>query len=263
MKHDKEELEPLTLIQKSMSVINQQKGELAEFATELFFFLYLDPEYWLPFTYPKELTQMINQLKDGFLGRGASEDKDFIYRRNCELRTDKPLMEALKDSEYFEKFLMKSNLKTLMEALELFSENDKALRIIKEIRWRFDGLDNDYGMPRFTRLLGELKGTKFDYMIRKDGKPIIFESKYWTDSNKNLRLSRKKLKIYKKIRKLGISFYLMIYSIDREYLIQLDIDLISLEEYRGWIDKDLILRQSKRRIPKKLIESLRSILKPS
>jgi len=249
-KHDREELDLLTMLTASMKLINQQKGELAESATELFFHLYLDPEHWLPFTYPKELTQMINQLKDGFLYQGASEGL-YIRDRNEMLR-DEP--------KYTEKWLHLSNFKTLMNELACLSKDDEsASAIIKEIQWRFDGLDDDYGMPRFLNLLGELKGTQFDYAVRKDGKSIIFDSKYWLDSNKNLRLKKKKLAIYKDIRKLGIPFYLMIYSIDREYLIQFNIDLISLDGYGGFIDKDLIIAQPKRKIPKRLIEFMKRL----
>jgi hypothetical protein len=54
----------------------------------------------------------------------------------------------------------------------------------------------------------------------------------------------------------------MIYSIDQEFLIQFDIDLLSLEDYDGYIRKDLIMLQPMRRIPKSLIESIKRIIHP-
>jgi len=259
----KEELEPIELIRKSMSYVNQQKGELAEFASQLWLNLFLKVETKvLDMRYDPEFTKLLNQLKEGFLGRGASEDRYFIKYRNAELfKLFKRKKEGeISDGEYFKEWLKLSNLKSLMEKLGDLTQDEKALRIIGEIQCRFCGLDDDYGMPRFLKLLGLLRGTKFDWLVGIDGRPYLFDSKYWIDSNKNLVLDGDTIETYKEFRKVGLPFYLLIYCIDKEFLFQLDIDLISLEGYEGHIDKDLIKKQPRARIPKRLIESIKRII---
>jgi len=203
----------------------------------------------LDMTYSPELTERLNMLKDAMMGKDAHNVWSMKALRKekygCEPKSAEEWMKLDMESERWKALMEYAQLSTLLSGFDaLCRDNKKALDIINKICRRLGDFHTDFGILSFFTALGELKGTKMDFIAVNDGrdkkKPngtIFFDAKSWIKG-----IDYDSLRYYLCFSLAGIPFYLLIrdaqsgepyeFEISLDNLIKADKDIIKkLEKY--------------------------------
>ena len=232
--------------------------------TEEFFFDKLKKKYGkenvCDMRYPKKLTDRINMLVDAVMGKDAHA----TWKNQLKaIRNEKYGKEPERD-EWMDLDINGERWKNLMEYVPLSAlisgldslcrDNKKALSIINKICLRLRDYHTDYGIKSFLKALGDLEGTKFDFIAVNDGKDknhshgvIFFDAKRWNSLKwkKGLPIEYGTLRECLHFRLAGIPYYLLIqdsksgkpyeFEISLENLMRTDKDI--LEKLKKYDDK--------------------------
>jgi hypothetical protein len=206
-------------------------------------------------TYPKELTNRISMLKDAVMGKDAHNVRNMKTIRKekygSKPKSAEEWMELDMGSERCKNLMEYAELSDLLSGLDAFCrDNKKALHIINKICVRLGDFHTDFGICRLLTLLGELKGTKFDFIAVNDGRDkknpngaIFFDAKAWDPIIcKEPMIDYDSLRYYLCFSLAGIPFYLLIrdsqsgepyeFEISLDNLIKVEKDIIKkLEKY--------------------------------
>ena len=207
-----------------------EKGSNAEDKALEWLYQEFGDEHVEDMRYPEKLSEFNDMIVDALEGRGF---------HNYQWEKGNPEKPKYWD-RYRERVLEKEPNRT--DVLDLWSilkeleakakdwNDSKALKLIKETLLRFENLD----AMEFLNLLGELKGTKLDFIaVDKNGKVIFFDAKYWNDQYKNPMVNQGDLNFYKEFSDKGIPFYLLIWNEGRNTLFQSDVKELPAPKYRG------------------------------